>query len=508
MIWKIARKDLLLNLMTFKFLVGTIVCVVLTAVLMLILLSDYQRQWQQYHDNVAADEAELKASKVYEHVMSNHHVYRPPAVLSVFSRGIESQVSNSAGIDEYSVLELSGGAVAANPYLAILQSLDLSLLYRTVLSLLALLIACDAISGERIAGTLLLTASGTVARHQILLGKVLAGMMTLAVPLTMAFLVAILMLSLSPAVDLTASDWLCMAIMYVASLLFISAIFNGGLLISCSTRHPATSLMLGLFLWIILAMVVPNAGGYLAAQIRPLEPAGPRITRLLDLEETYFFKAGDAGDKIPMAGHGVEHEETPSRRYTLVCDKEWLDSLVKRNAVREPIWAEYIDKAWQIEHSHVEALLQQEQLATKLSRISPVCMYENVMSALAGTDTPGCRGFVEAAQAYRRQIVDYVRAKTDNQQSPLFFTPCTPADRQQYQQYLDKKLSEEQFQQWKDRRIANLQPLDLQDCPRFICRPNLLLALRAGLPDLSALVFANALFFALTFAAFLRYDVR
>jgi len=31
MIWKIARKDLLLNLMTFKFLAGTIVCVVLTS---------------------------------------------------------------------------------------------------------------------------------------------------------------------------------------------------------------------------------------------------------------------------------------------------------------------------------------------------------------------------------------------------------------------------------------------------------------------------------------------
>ncbi len=127
-----------------------------------------------------------------------------------------------------------------------------------MLSLLALLIAYDAISGERMAGTLLLTASGTVARHQILLGKTLAGMMTLAVPLTMAFLVAILMLSLSPAVELAASDWVRMGIMYVASLLFISAVFNGGLLISCSTGYPARSLMLGLFLWIVLAMVVSS----------------------------------------------------------------------------------------------------------------------------------------------------------------------------------------------------------------------------------------------------------
>jgi ABC-type transport system involved in multi-copper enzyme maturation permease subunit len=401
MIWKIARKDLLLNLMTFKFLVGTIVCVVLTAVLMPVLLGDYQRRWKEYHANVAADEAELRAAKVYDNVMSNRRIYRPPTVLSVFSKGIESQVSDSVGIDSHSIPELHGGAVAANPYLAILQSLDLSLLYRTVLSLLAVLIACDAISGERIAGTLMLTASGTVARHQMLLGKTLAGLLTLAVPLTMAFLVAILMLSFSPAVSLATLDWVRMGIMYVASLLFILAVFNGGLLISCSTRYPGTSLMLGLFLWIVAAMIVPNAGGYLAAQIRPLEPMGPTITRLLDLEETYFFKSADAGNTIPLTGHGVEHEETPYRRYTLVCDEEWIDSLIKRNAASEQIWTEYIDKAWQVEHSYIETLFQQEGLATSLSRVSPVCMYENVMSALAGTDMASCQSFIDEARVYR-----------------------------------------------------------------------------------------------------------
>jgi hypothetical protein len=101
-----------------------------------------------------------------------------------------------------------------------------------------------------------------------------------------------------------------------------------------------------------------------------------------------------------------------------------------------------------------------------------------------------------------------VQAKTDNLRSPLLYTPCTAADRQRYQQYLDKKISEEEFQQWKDRRIANLQPLDLQDCPRFVYRGDILRDLRASLLDLSALVFANALFFALAFAAFMKYDVR
>jgi ABC-type transport system involved in multi-copper enzyme maturation permease subunit len=508
MIWKITKKDLLLNVMTFKFLVGTIVCVVLTAVLMPVLLSDYQRRWKEYHDNIAADEAELQAAKVYDNIKSNRRIYRPPTALSVFSKGIESQVNDSAGISRYSIPELDGGAVAVNPYLAILQSLDLSLLYRTVLSLLAVLIACDAVSGERATGTLMLTASGTVARYQVLLGKTLAGLMTLAVPLTMAFLVAILMLSFSPAVELAGSDWIRMGIMYLASLLFILAVFNGGLLISCSTNYPTTSLMLGLFLWIVLAMIVPNADGYLATQIRPLEPAEPMNAQLRSLEETYSFRSADAGDKIPLAGHGIEHEEKPFRRYTLVCDKEYIDSLIKRNAVREAVWADYLDKSWQIEHSYIERLLQQERLAVSLSRVSPVCTYENMMSALAGTNTASCQGFIDAARTHRREVFDYVQAKTDNEQSPSLYTPCTTADQQQYQQYLDKKMSEEEFQQWKDRRIANLQPLDLQDYPRFAYKGNILSDLRAATLDLCVLVFANALFFSLAFVAFMKYDVR
>jgi len=44
MIWKIAKKEFLLNLMTFKFAVGTIVCVVLMAVFMPILAKDYEER--------------------------------------------------------------------------------------------------------------------------------------------------------------------------------------------------------------------------------------------------------------------------------------------------------------------------------------------------------------------------------------------------------------------------------------------------------------------------------
>lgn len=508
MIWKIAKKDLLVNLMTFKFAAGTIVCVVLTAVLVPGLINDYRLRLNGYNSNVAGDEAELREAKVYDNITVNHRVYRPPTVLSVFSKGIENQVGDSAKIDKWGIPEINASTVAVNPYLAILRNLDISLLYQIVLSLLALLMACDAISGERAMGTLMLITSGTVARHEVLLGKILAGLMTLMVPLTMAFLVVTLILSLSPVVDLAASDWARMGLMYLVSMLFILAVYNGGIVVSCLTRHPATSLMLGLFFWIVLTMIVPNAGGYLAAQFRPLEPSDPIYAKLSDLEREYFFKRAEAGDRIPSEGHQIEHREKILRGYTLVCDEKWIATVVKRHAASRPIEMEHIEKVWQIEHPYIETLFRQERLAVNLSRLSPVYVYENLMSALAGTDVANCQKFLERAREHRRVVFDYIRGKTNNYSLPSFFTPCTEADRAQYQQYLDGKMSEEDFQKWKEKKIAQLQALDLQDFPRFVCKGDVLGDVRRSIIDTSALVFANVLFFVLSFVAFMRYDVR
>ena len=508
MIWKIIKKEFLLNLMTFKFAVGTIVCVVLTAVLMPALMNDYRQRLKEYNTNVAINEAELREAKVYYNITMNHHVYRPHSVLSVFSKGIENQVGDAAGIGRHAVPQIGSGTLAVNPYLAILRSLDISLVYQIVLSLLALLVACDAVSGERVMGTLKLTASNTVARHEVLLGKILAGLMTVAVPLTMAFLVAVLMLSSSDMVDFTGSDWARLWLMYLVTMLFILAVYNGGLCISCSTKHPSTSLMLGLFFWIILVMIVPNAGSYLATQLRPLAPSEPIQAKLEEMGKEYFSKLNEAGDRIPSAGHAVEHAEKMLRRYTLVCDNEWIEMTVKRNAVSEPIRTEHADKAWEIENTYIETLFQQEQLATNLSRISPVCVYENAMSALAGTDAASCQDFVDSARAHRRDVLEYIRGKTNNYSLPSFITPCSEADRAEYKQYLDGKMSEEDFQKWKEKKIAQVQPLGLQDFPRFICKGGVLRDLRKAIVDVSVLFLVNVLFFVLSFVAFMRYDVR
>ncbi|HUU17260.1 MAG TPA: ABC transporter permease subunit [Sedimentisphaerales bacterium] len=203
MIWKIAKKEFMLNLMTFKFAVGTILCVVLMAVFMPVLVNDYQQRLKNYNENVAANEAELRKVKVYKNITPT--VYRPPNVLSVFSGGIDNQLDSSEKVGINGASEVGMETSETNTLLSVFPALDVTLIFKVVMSILALLMAYDVISGEREQGTLKLILSSTIARYQVLLGKLVAGLMTLIVPVTALFIVGLLILLLSNMVSLTGT---------------------------------------------------------------------------------------------------------------------------------------------------------------------------------------------------------------------------------------------------------------------------------------------------------------
>ena len=510
MIWRIARKEVLLNLMTFRFAVGVLLCVVLTGVFVPALIGDYREGRAEYDKQVAEREAQLRQSRVYINILwgGRYRVYLPPPVLSVFSAGLHKRLQGSAQIRIGEVPEISSRPIAVNPYAATLPMLDVSTIFAVILSLLAVLIASDVISAECERGTLRLTLSTPVARYSVLLGKCLAGLMTLLVPLTIAFLVATLILVSSSHVDLTAADWARLGWMYVISLVFVGAMFHLGLLASCLTRRSSVSLLSALFLWIVLVQTVPHAGVYLAAHIDPIESQEEVNSRLEIVRKERDKEIDELWDRVGYGGEEVASEDMFGQWCVVVCDDEGMKHRQQRFALSESTYVRYAERDWQIKHRYAAELLQQKKLADRLARLSPIAAYQNAMSALAGTDVAGSRHFIERAREHRMAVIDYLRSKTDNFSAPLYFTQCTRADQTFYRQYLDKQVSEEQFQQWKTRKLAQMQPLDLQDFPRFVRRSDVVGALRNALADALALAVAGLLFLALSFWAFMRCDIR
>jgi ABC-type transport system involved in multi-copper enzyme maturation permease subunit len=487
MIWKIVKKEFLLNLMTFKFAVGTIVCVVLTAVFIPILAKDYQQRLQTYNANVARNEAELLKVKVYKNITPT--IYRPPSVLSVFSEGLEKQIAGSAKIEYDKIPEISAAAAQENPYQAIFPVFDASLIFKIVIGVLALLVAYDAISAERERGTLRLMLSGTIARHEVLLAKLLAGLLVLVVPITITFIIGLIILLSFPMVELVPSDWERVVLMYLASLLFISAMYNLGLLFSCLTRRSAISLVLGLFLWIVFVVVVPNGSVYLAEQIQSLEPEDKIDGQIKSLQQDYQSEFNKSMPPRPDTSQS-DSSGAFGHWYHRRINKEGVDFFKERYRLEHTLGIKYADKFWEIEYSYLNGLSKQKKLAHNISRISPISLYENVMSTLAGTDIAGFQSYMMSVKTYRNRLIDYVRSRTDGFSAMSLFSPFTI----------------EQMEHLPDE--SEDPSLDLRDLPRFTLKVDVVVDIRKAIPDLVLLIFANVLFFALAFVAFVRYDVR
>jgi ABC-type transport system involved in multi-copper enzyme maturation permease subunit len=492
MIWKIAKKEFLLNLMTFKFAVGTILSMVLMAVFVPILAKAYQERLKTYDQNVAYNEGELHKVVVYKNITPT--IYRPPSVLAVFSEGLQKQFGNSATIEYDKVPEITGAA--ANHYLSIFSVFDASLIFKIVISVLALLLAYDAISGERERGTLKLMLSGTAARYQVLLGKLLAGLLVLVVAVTIAFVLGLVILLCLPMVDLTGSDWIRIGLMYLASLVLIATMYNLGLLFSCLAKRSAISLVLGLFLWIIFAVVIPNASVYLATQIRPVEPEDKinrQITSLRRDAQREFVTELKRSGRSYMSGYDEVSDASGGgfgHGYLRSATETHIHNELINCSISVPISIKYADKYSEVEYGYLRGLFDQTRLANNISRSSPIFLYESVMSALAGTDIASFRQFIDAVKTHRKDIVEYMRSRTNNFALAIFFTPCT----------------EEEI---KTRPTGdNAPPLELSDLPRFSYQADLAGTLRRVVPDLAFLILANVLFFAVSFAAFLGYDVR
>jgi len=519
MIWRIAVKEFLLSLMTFKFVVGAVACALLTAVFMPILTEDYRQRLETYHTEAAANEAELRSVKAYRNIRPT--VYRPPAVLSAFSGGVEKQLVGAARIELERVPELSVMEPTGNPYLPVFSVLDESLIFKIVVSVLALLVAYDAISGEREQGTLRLMLSGVTARRQVLLGKLLAGMMTLGVPVVIAFVTALVILLRSPSVALGDAQWARIGLMFFTSLAFTLVIYQMGFLFSCLTRQSAISMVLGLFAWIVFAVVVPNACVHLAAQMQPIGPQEEKDSRIATIQESLAEELKtvrvdySAVERYSKSGEGDAfggwHEK--------LIDQGWLDAERRGNAAAVPIRVQYADRLWEVEHQYLSSFFRQRALATRLSRVSPISTYENVMAILAGTDLSSFQHFIDSVRTHRRQVVEYIRAKTDNYSSASFLAGCTEQDaaeftrlsrqEEQAQDETEKARAKEARETWAKKKRAETTPsLGLQDFPWFQYRPSLSADLRKAAPGLVVLVVANAVLLGACLVAFARYDVR
>ena len=91
------RRELLANLMTFRFLVAMVVTLLLVVANTVVLIADYERRLISYNTAVQQHSEKVSNAKVYCELDGTLFVDRPPNPLSIFNAGLDRRLGNSMG---------------------------------------------------------------------------------------------------------------------------------------------------------------------------------------------------------------------------------------------------------------------------------------------------------------------------------------------------------------------------------------------------------------------------
>ncbi len=485
------------NILNLRFMIGLVLCIIVTVACIMILVHDYQQEMKDYSGRVNIQD-EILNNYANAKFFSLWQMIRPQTPTERF-RPLIIGISSNEELESF----------YDNPLSILFPPLDFLFIVTIIMSLLAILFSHDTIARERQNGTLKLIISNSISRTNILFGKFIGGIGSLIIPFILSLLVGALYISVNPSVQWNGSAWAELALLTAASITFITLFYLLGLMVSSFSRYSSTSVMNCLFLWVLLILVIPNVCPYISAQLyripsikgterqqeeikaHSIKVAGEQINegakKLRNKYGTLFsefesMKFGGIGS-FYIFGRDFDPKYQKAAQQRADADPEFKAMM---NAFREEV-EKAMQESFRIQSESGDKL--REDLATKaaaqtrfaknLACISPFANLVYVLRGLTGT-------------GLRR--LDYVeRIKGEYREY-------------QMRPYLNKKIEDARK---RNPAFSEDFLLDVSDRPRFVFKEESLRAkLNAVLPYWGILVLFNVVFFVASFAGFMRYDVR
>ena len=447
MVWTITKREIHDNLLSSRFALATILCLILIVLGAYVSIRDYEKRMDEYSIGIQEQKGPRAA---YE-----PRIYRKPEVLGIFGQGLERRLGMIADYREYSsrgMIVLTGemGTYGSrqSAYLNTLTSIDFNFVVRVVMSLLAIFLAYDAVSGEREAGVLKLSLANSVPRAHILMGKLLGGVFCLIIPLAMSSIVALLIMQLSDAVELGSAEWERLGIILLLSMVYLSVFYIIGLFVSCITKRATTTLMVSMLIWILLVVIIPNVG---PAMVKRFRHGISREEMMIQRGKLY-----------------ADYHERYKRKFGLNTNF-WEDSEETKRQKREHN-LEISGKLFKLFQEHTRELDRETDVGRWIARFSPASAFSFASSTFARTDIGTYKRFKESVKAIFIMADDFERMS---------------------QRDLEKQ----------DELLRNYEY-------SFNVSESLTGSFRDATSDIILLLLFGAVFFMGAFASFIKYDVR
>ena len=239
------------------------VCAVLIVLTFYIGACHYQvsvERWQ-----AAQSENLRKMEGLTDWLRVEHHIYLPPDPLSALVTGITNDVGRTIEMYGRGELTAEGSRYGEDPIYAVFRFLDLDFAFQVILSLFAVLLAFNAVSGEKEQGTLRLAMANAVPRSTFILGKLAGTFLALGLPLLIPILLGCLLLMLM-GVPLGGSDWARLALVIAAGLLYFGAFLGGAVWVSSLTHRATSAFLILLIIWVVTVLMLPRAAVLLSGR--------------------------------------------------------------------------------------------------------------------------------------------------------------------------------------------------------------------------------------------------
>ena len=473
MLGLLIRKELLENLLNLRFIALCVVAIVLLVSSIVVLTGQYRDELNDHHSRVSTQD---------EFIDRYGHANRINW-MSVIFRGPSSYRPLVLGLDR----DASQENFISNPIPALLSRLDVVSIVAIIMSLIALVLAHDAISGEREDGMLKLMLSTRISRRTIIFGKFIGGIITLSIPFTLGIFLGLGYISVTVGLDFSLTSIGVLAFLLLLSYLYMTAFYALGLLFSSRSRTSDVAVLKSLFAWVVFVLVLPNISPFLATQVYTI-PSRARLERELNKIESE-----DRDEILRQRMQQLRQTQFADLDISPMMTRADLEKKIARDPVFRDRFASY-NKAFEelarqvnMEQRKIGNALRedfdnrshnQELFAITLASLSPLSNF-----VFAATDVADVG--LESDGEWDSQVGRYSR---------------------QFDEYVNKRYEEEKK---KNPAFSFNDYLDLRARPRFQFQPPPLSTRfsRVLIPT-GILAGFVLLFFASAFVSFLRYDVR
>ena len=240
--WHIIKREVYDNLNSLRFALATILLLSLMLTNAVVHLREHPVRMQKYRDAATQSLNTLTSrTDLYDLAQTGPgQLYKKPSPLHFCAEGGDSLLPAFAKAASH----FWGGRnlkcfwrmtyPAATPNLKNLDpdatAVDWAFVIGYVSSLIALLFTFDTISREREHGTLRLMLANAISRHTVLIGKFLGALISVSIPLVIAVLMNLFVISTSSAVHLGTDEWGRLGIIIGIAMLYLCLFLALGLL--------------------------------------------------------------------------------------------------------------------------------------------------------------------------------------------------------------------------------------------------------------------------------------